>query len=112
MSKSEYDTQISNIESIGFKKINEIRDEYKRRHIIYQKDNFYVDLFAEENTLGEDGDMVFNMWTTFHSNEYLNGVRDKLHFNDICIPNSRDNIIPLSIYTLHLCFDKYCINNF
>ena len=26
MSKSEYDTQISNIESIGFKKINEIRD--------------------------------------------------------------------------------------
>ena len=78
MSKSEYDTQISNIESIGFKKINEIRDEYKRRHIIYQKDNFYVDLFAEENTLGEDGDMVFNMWIYKGELIYYRTVQEQL----------------------------------
>lgn len=62
LTQNDYDTQIANIENIGFKKFNEIKDDYKRRHIIYQKDNYYVDLFTQEDVFGEDGLMVFNMW--------------------------------------------------
>lgn len=62
LTQNDYDTQIANIENIGFKKFNEIKDDYKRRHIIYQKDNYYVDLFTQEDVFGEDGLMIFNMW--------------------------------------------------
>ena len=78
MTQNDYDTQIANIEKIGFKKFNEIKDDYKRRHIIYQKDNYYVDLYTQENVLGEDTSLIFNMWIYKGDLIYYKTVQEQL----------------------------------
>lgn len=78
LTQNDYDTQIANIENIGFKKFNEIKDDYKRRHIIYQKDNYYVDLFTQEDVFGEDGLMIFNMWIYKGNLIYYKTIQEQL----------------------------------
>lgn len=81
MTQSAYENQISNIEKIDFKKVNEIYDADQRKHIIYQKDSYYVDVLIQEDPLSDDDSLIFSMWIYEGNFIYYKTVQEQLKSN-------------------------------